>query len=105
VRLTFFRSGARGLHVPAKLPGESAKHEARKRRANKRPRVACCEELARRRFPAALWLRNREFPTDLARKMIWNLLVSWYGFDMARKGIAPELMLFPLAFEETAVPT
>jgi hypothetical protein len=42
---TFFRSGARGLNVPANLTPEPAKHEARKRRANERPRVACCEEL------------------------------------------------------------
>ena len=46
-RLTFFRSVARGLHVPATLPREPTKHEARKRRANERPRVACCEELGR----------------------------------------------------------
>jgi hypothetical protein len=45
LRLTFFRSGARGIHAPATLPGEPTKHEARKRRANERPRVACCEEL------------------------------------------------------------
>src|SRR5205085_11467145 len=45
VALTFFRSGARGLHVPARLTAEPTKHEARKRRANERPRVACCEEL------------------------------------------------------------
>ncbi len=43
---TFFRSGARGLHVPAGLAPEATKHEARKRRTNERPRVACCEELA-----------------------------------------------------------
>src|SRR5438034_6557033 len=30
----------------ARLPPEPAKREARKRRANERPRVACCEELA-----------------------------------------------------------
>jgi len=30
---TFFRSAARGLHVPATLTREPAKHEARKRRA------------------------------------------------------------------------
>ena len=47
VRLTFFRSAARGLHVPATLTAELAKHKARKRRANERPRVGCCEELAR----------------------------------------------------------
>src|SRR5438105_4142309 len=45
--LTFFRSAARGLHVPATLTPEPTKHEARKRRANERPRVGCCEELAR----------------------------------------------------------
>src|SRR5436190_661593 len=44
---TFFRSGARGLHVPIELPPEPVKREARKRRANERPRVACCEELGR----------------------------------------------------------
>src|ERR1041385_4255844 len=44
--LTFFRSAARGPHVPARLTPEPAEHEARKRRANKRPRVGCCEELA-----------------------------------------------------------
>src|SRR5947208_4155548 len=44
---TFFRSAARGLHVPAKLTPAPAKHEARKRRASERPRVGCCEELAR----------------------------------------------------------
>jgi hypothetical protein len=44
-RLTFFRSAARGLHVPAMLTAEPTKHEARKRRANERPRVGCCEEL------------------------------------------------------------
>jgi len=32
-RPNVFRSGARGLHVPAKLPPESTKREARKRRA------------------------------------------------------------------------
>src|SRR5437588_11149023 len=42
---TFLRSGARGLKVRAKLPPEPTKHEARKRRASERPRVACCEEL------------------------------------------------------------
>ena len=46
--LTFFRSGARGLHLPGGLPPEPAKQEARKRRANERPRVACCEELGGR---------------------------------------------------------
>ena len=45
---TFFRSGARGRHVPARLTTDATKHEARKRRANERPRVACCEELAGR---------------------------------------------------------
>ena len=45
--LTFFRSAARGLHVPATLTPEPAKHEARKRRATERPRVGCCEELGR----------------------------------------------------------
>src|SRR5689334_5320890 len=43
---TFFRSAARGPHVPARLTPEPAKHEARKRRASERPRVGCCEELA-----------------------------------------------------------
>jgi hypothetical protein len=42
---TFFRSAARGLHVPAKLTPKHTKHEARKRRASERPRVGCCEEL------------------------------------------------------------
>src|ERR671919_67149 len=45
VRLTFFRSAARGLHVPATLTPEIAKRKARKRRASERPRVGCCEEL------------------------------------------------------------
>ena len=45
VRPTFFRSGARGLHVPARLPTAPTEREARKRRTNERPRVACCEEL------------------------------------------------------------
>src|ERR1041385_3189748 len=49
VRLTFFRSAARGLHVPARLTPEATKHEARKRRASVRPRVGCCEELGRSR--------------------------------------------------------
>jgi hypothetical protein len=44
--LTFFRSADRGLHMPTRLTGEAAKHEARKRRASERPRVGCCEELA-----------------------------------------------------------
>ena len=44
-RPTFFRSAARGLRVPAALTPETTKHEPRKRRANKRPRVGCCEEL------------------------------------------------------------
>ena len=44
VGLTFFRSAARGLYVPGKLTPESTKREARKRRPNERPRVACCEE-------------------------------------------------------------
>jgi len=43
--LTFFRSAARGHHVPAKLTPKATKREARKRRANERPRVGCCEEL------------------------------------------------------------
>src|SRR5689334_10173615 len=43
-RPTFFRSAARGPHVPARLTPEPAKHEARKRRASERPRVGCCEE-------------------------------------------------------------
>ena len=47
IGLTFFRSAARGLHVPTRLTPESTKHEARKRRASKRPRVGCCEELGR----------------------------------------------------------
>jgi hypothetical protein len=46
--LTFFRSAARGLHAPTELTRESTKREPRKRRANERPRVGCCEELARR---------------------------------------------------------
>jgi len=37
--LTFFRSAARGLHVPAELTPESTKREARKRRASERPRL------------------------------------------------------------------
>ncbi len=45
--LTFFRSAARGLQVPARRTPEPAKHEGRKPRANERPRVGCCEELAR----------------------------------------------------------
>jgi hypothetical protein len=44
-RPTFFRSAARGLHVPTTLTREPTKHEARKRRASARPRVGCCEEL------------------------------------------------------------
>jgi hypothetical protein len=48
IRLTFFRSAARGLHVPGELTREPTKHEARKRRASVRPRVGCCEELGRR---------------------------------------------------------
>ena len=35
------------LHVPAKLTLEPAKREARKRRANERHAVGCCEELGR----------------------------------------------------------
>ena len=46
---TFFRSAARGLHVPTTLTHEVAKREARKRRASERPRVGCCEV---RRLPA-----------------------------------------------------
>src|ERR1051325_2049193 len=42
---TFFRSAARGLHAPGDLTPELTKHEARKRRADERPRVGCCEEL------------------------------------------------------------
>src|ERR1043165_1279785 len=45
--ITFFRSAARGLHMPARLTPQPAKHEARKRRASERPRVGCCEELGR----------------------------------------------------------
>src|ERR1041385_7220374 len=55
IGLTFFRSDDRGLYVPAKLPRERAKHEARKRRANERPRVGCCEELGRNYAGAAPW--------------------------------------------------
>ena len=43
---TFFRSAARGLHVPAKLTSEPTKREGLQPRANERPRVGCCEELA-----------------------------------------------------------
>src|SRR5436305_1367328 len=43
--ITFFRSADRGLHVPARLTPEPAKHEARERRTSERPRVGCCEEL------------------------------------------------------------
>src|SRR5437016_14607123 len=53
-RPTCFRSAARGLHVPAILTPECAKGEARKRRANERPRVGCCEELARWFFGALM---------------------------------------------------
>src|SRR5947207_947139 len=59
--LTFFRSAARGLHVTAELTRETTRREARKRRANKRPRVGCCEELARRivaNVPAKCCRRN-----------------------------------------------
>ena len=55
-RLTVFRSGARGLHVPDELTHEPVDHEARKRRASERPRVACCEELARGSFGSLLVL-------------------------------------------------
>src|SRR6266850_3590222 len=55
VRLTFFRSGARGLHAPTTLPPEPTKHEARKRRASERPRVGCCEELGRSWSRVLLW--------------------------------------------------
>ena len=48
VRLTFVRSAARGLNVPARLTPELAKHEARKRRGSERPRVGCCEKLGGR---------------------------------------------------------
>ena len=44
---TFFHSAAACLHVPAKLTPETTKHEARKRRANERHVVGCCEVLAR----------------------------------------------------------
>jgi hypothetical protein len=43
--LMFFRSAASGLHVPAALLRKLTTHEARKRRANVRPLVGCCEEL------------------------------------------------------------
>jgi hypothetical protein len=46
VRRTFFRSAARGLHVPAELTREATEREPRKRRANERHVVGCCEELA-----------------------------------------------------------
>ena len=42
-----FAQPAACLHVPAKLTPESAKREARKRRANERHAVGCCEELGR----------------------------------------------------------
>jgi len=45
VQLTFFRSAARGLHLPARLTRQPAKYKARTRRASERPRVGCCEEL------------------------------------------------------------
>src|SRR5437016_6700131 len=54
-RPTFFRSAARGLHVPAKLPPDLTKREARKRRTNERPRVGCREELGRYRPWHALY--------------------------------------------------
>ena len=47
IGLTFFRSAAHGLHVPTDVTRDATKHEARKRRASERPRVGCCEELAR----------------------------------------------------------
>jgi|ERR1041385_4756227 hypothetical protein len=56
--LTFFRSAARGLHVPTELTREPTKREARKRRANERPRVGCCEELgagAAQTIPIVAW--------------------------------------------------
>ena len=34
--------------------------------------------------------------------MIGDLLVPWYGFDMAGERITPELMLFPLALEKNS---
>src|SRR5437016_6997608 len=46
VGITFFRSAARGLHLPARLTRESTKREGLQPRANERPRVGCCEELA-----------------------------------------------------------
>ena len=46
MRLTFFHSAATCLHLPAKLTPETVKHEARKRRANERHVVGCCEVLA-----------------------------------------------------------
>ncbi len=48
VGLTFFRSAAACLHVPAALTRELTKHEGRNPRANERHAVGCCEELARR---------------------------------------------------------
>src|SRR5947207_11724543 len=44
---TFFRSAARGLTARGSRRVSVAQNEARKRRANERPRVGCCEELAR----------------------------------------------------------
>src|SRR5438045_867691 len=45
VRPSFFRSAATCLHVPVRLTRGPAKDEARKRRANERHVVGCCEEL------------------------------------------------------------
>ncbi len=56
-RLTFFRSAAACLHVPTRLTRDSAKYEPRKRRANERHAVGCCEELGARAFRCSLSLR------------------------------------------------
>jgi hypothetical protein len=45
-----FAQPAACLHVPTTLIPEPTKHEARKRRANERHAVGCCEEMARRGF-------------------------------------------------------
>jgi hypothetical protein len=81
---TFFRSAARGLHVPAALTREPAKHEARKRRASERPRVGCCGEFGGP-FPADV--RHRAANSECGTKTLGELLLFHSRMSSATRGL------------------
>lgn len=50
-----------------------------------------------------LRLRDRQSTADLAGEVIRNFLVTGYGFDVPGLRIGPELVLFPLTLQKTAM--